>query len=112
MIGGRVETWASFEARYAPLSYPTAGEDEQRSSLPRPCNQSLAENSWTVRPRSLLGIRLLRAEATREFVAATQASLMAEAVSCGTRSSTSIMDAPWYSVASASASCEWSLGEP
>jgi hypothetical protein len=25
MIGGTVETSASFEARYAPLSYPTAG---------------------------------------------------------------------------------------
>ncbi len=26
MIGGTVETSASFEARYAPLSYPTADE--------------------------------------------------------------------------------------
>jgi len=37
MIGGTVETSASFEARYAPLSYPTAGinrrevEDERAS---------------------------------------------------------------------------------
>jgi len=28
MIGGTVETSASFEARYAPLSYPTAGGDQ------------------------------------------------------------------------------------
>ncbi len=35
MIGGTVETSASFEARYAPLSYPTAGGDQQWSSLPR-----------------------------------------------------------------------------
>jgi len=27
MIGGTVETSASFEARYAPLSYPTEGGD-------------------------------------------------------------------------------------
>jgi hypothetical protein len=36
MIGGTVETSASFEARYAPLSYPTAGGDQRWSSLPRP----------------------------------------------------------------------------
>jgi len=30
-----VETSASFEARYAPLSYPTAGGDQRWSSLPR-----------------------------------------------------------------------------
>src|SRR5271163_2035659 len=35
MIGGTVETAASFEARYAPLSYPTAGGDQRWSSLPR-----------------------------------------------------------------------------
>src|SRR5713101_9371425 len=35
MIGGTVETSASFEARYAPLSYPTAGGDQRWSSLPR-----------------------------------------------------------------------------
>ena len=35
MIGGTVETSASFEARYAPLSYPTAGGDPRWSSLPR-----------------------------------------------------------------------------
>jgi hypothetical protein len=29
MIGGTVETSASFEARYAPLSYPTGGGCEQ-----------------------------------------------------------------------------------
>jgi len=28
MIGGMVETSASFEARYAPLSHPTAGGDQ------------------------------------------------------------------------------------
>src|SRR5215469_16543960 len=36
MIGGTVETSASFEARYAPLSYPTAGGAERSASLPRP----------------------------------------------------------------------------
>jgi hypothetical protein len=30
-----VETSASFEARYAPLSYPTAGGDQRWPSLPR-----------------------------------------------------------------------------
>ncbi len=35
MIRGTVETSASFEARYAPLSYPTAGGDQRWSSLPR-----------------------------------------------------------------------------
>jgi hypothetical protein len=35
MIGGTVETSASFEARYAPLSYPTAGGDQRWSSLPQ-----------------------------------------------------------------------------
>jgi len=30
MIGGTVETSASFEARYAPLSYPTAGVVSRR----------------------------------------------------------------------------------
>jgi hypothetical protein len=35
MLGGTVETSASFEARYAPLSYPTAGGDQRWSSLPR-----------------------------------------------------------------------------
>jgi hypothetical protein len=35
MIGGMVETSASFEARYAPLSHPTAGGVGQPSSLPR-----------------------------------------------------------------------------
>src|SRR5260370_42195843 len=35
MIGGTVETSASFEARYAPLPYPTAGGDQRWSSLPR-----------------------------------------------------------------------------
>ena len=30
-----METSASFEARYAPLSYPTAGGDQQWSSLPQ-----------------------------------------------------------------------------
>jgi hypothetical protein len=35
MIGGTVETSASFEARSAPLSYPTAGGDQRWSSLPR-----------------------------------------------------------------------------
>jgi hypothetical protein len=34
MIGGTVETSASVEARYAPLSYPTAGGDQRWSSLP------------------------------------------------------------------------------
>jgi hypothetical protein len=29
-----VDTSASFEARYAPLSYPTAGDDQQWSSVP------------------------------------------------------------------------------
>ena len=38
MIGGTVETSASFEARYAPLSYPTAGGDQRWSSLPRQCS--------------------------------------------------------------------------
>jgi hypothetical protein len=32
---GAVETSASFEARYAPLSYPTAGGDQRWSSLPQ-----------------------------------------------------------------------------
>ena len=32
---GIVETAASFEACYAPLSYPTAGRGQQRPSLPR-----------------------------------------------------------------------------
>jgi hypothetical protein len=36
MIGGMVETSASFEARYAPLSHPTAGGVRQLASLPRP----------------------------------------------------------------------------
>jgi len=36
MIGGIVETSASFEARYAPRSYPTAGGDQRWSSLPQP----------------------------------------------------------------------------
>ena len=53
MIGGTVETSASFEARYAPLSYPTAGGDPRWSSLPRqlrsecrqlPCSSSTAPN--------------------------------------------------------------------
>jgi hypothetical protein len=35
MIGGMVETSASFEARYAPLSHPTAGGEGQLTSLPR-----------------------------------------------------------------------------
>jgi hypothetical protein len=30
-----VDTSASFEARYVPLSYPTAGDDQQLSSVPR-----------------------------------------------------------------------------
>jgi len=34
MIGGTVETSASFEARYAPLSYPTGG-DQRWSFLPQ-----------------------------------------------------------------------------
>jgi hypothetical protein len=42
MIGGTVETSASFEARYAPLSYPTAGGDQRWSSLPRQCALSSA----------------------------------------------------------------------
>src|SRR5215467_13787215 len=36
MIGGIEETSASFEARSAPRSYPTAGGGEQSPSLPRP----------------------------------------------------------------------------
>jgi len=35
MIGGTVETSASFEARSAPRSYPTAGGAQQWASLPR-----------------------------------------------------------------------------
>src|SRR5262249_39054589 len=35
MIGGIEETSASFEARSAPRSYPTAGGGEQSPSLPR-----------------------------------------------------------------------------
>ena len=31
-----METSASFEARYAPLSYPTAGGARRLASLPRP----------------------------------------------------------------------------
>ena len=34
-IGGTVETSASCEARYAPLSYPTAGGDQRWSFLPQ-----------------------------------------------------------------------------
>src|SRR5215469_2719367 len=33
MIGGTVETSASFEARYAPLSYPTTGKENSESIL-------------------------------------------------------------------------------
>src|SRR6516165_7499796 len=36
MIGGIEETSASFEARSAPRSYPTAGGGQQWPSLPRP----------------------------------------------------------------------------
>jgi hypothetical protein len=41
-----VETSASFEARHAPLSYPTAGGDQRWSSLPR----QLATRQFENRP--------------------------------------------------------------
>jgi hypothetical protein len=40
MIGGTVETSASFEARSAPRSYPTAGGARQRASLTRSAAQT------------------------------------------------------------------------
>jgi hypothetical protein len=43
MIGRTVETSASFEARYAPLSYPTAGGD-QRWSVPTATVMRSVEN--------------------------------------------------------------------
>src|SRR5246127_5443937 len=46
MIGGIEETSASFEARSAPRSYPTAGGAQQRASLP----QSIDESSQIDRP--------------------------------------------------------------
>ena len=39
-----METSASFEARYAPLSYPTAGGDQRWSSLPQPLEIGIAKN--------------------------------------------------------------------
>ncbi len=50
MIGGMVETSASFEARYAPLSHPTAG-GERRCCHDRPKRA----RSWKrrIRPRKI-----------------------------------------------------------
>src|SRR4029077_3358116 len=53
MIGGIEETSASFEARSAPRSYPTAGGAQQWASLPPSSGKVVDNQVPAIRPRSV-----------------------------------------------------------